>query len=61
MSGLSSRVPGASDGAVAHTGRAADQDILIASARAYVNAINRHLAGGAGAAAAATQRRTQSP
>ena len=46
---------------VTHTGRAADQDILIASARAYVNAINRHLAGGAGAAAAATQRRTQSP
>ncbi len=46
---------------VTHTGRAADQDILIASARAYVNAINRHLAGKAGAAAAATQGRTQSP
>ena len=41
-----------------HTGRAADQDILVASARAYLHAINRHLAGGVGASAAATQERT---
>ena len=31
---------------VAYTGRAADQDVLMASARAYVNAINRYVAGG---------------
>ena len=45
------------DGAT-HTGRASDQDILVASARAYINAINRHVAGAAGASAAATQERT---
>ncbi len=46
---------------ITHTGRAADQDILVASARAYINAINRHVSGKVGAAAAATQGRTQSP
>ncbi len=45
------------DGAT-HTGRAADQDILVASARAYLNAINRHVGGATGATAAATQERT---
>ena len=45
------------DGAT-HTGRAADQDILVASARAYINAINRHVSGATGATAAATQERT---
>ncbi|MCY4619493.1 MAG: 2-isopropylmalate synthase [Chloroflexi bacterium] len=45
------------DGAT-HTGRAADQDILVASARAYINAINRHVSGQTGATAAATQERT---
>ena len=45
------------DGAT-HTGRAADQDILVASARAYINAINRHVGGATGAAVAATQERT---
>ena len=45
------------DGAT-HTGRAADQDILVASARAYINAINRHVGGATGATAAATQERT---
>ena len=45
------------DGAT-HTGRASDQDILVASARAYINAINRHVAGATGASAAATQERT---
>lgn len=44
-----------------HTGRAADQDILVASARAYLNAINRHVAGKVGAAAAITQERRESP
>ena len=43
-----------------HTGRAADQDILVASARAYVNALNRHFAGSAGAAAPQTQRPAES-
>ena len=42
---------------VIHTGRASDQDILVASARAYMNAINRYLTGKAGAKAASTQRR----
>ena len=41
-----------------HVGRAADQDILVASARAYINAINRHVGGQTGATAAATQERT---
>ena len=45
------------DGAT-HTGRASDQDILVASARAYLNAINRHVGGATGATAAATQERT---
>ena len=45
------------DGAT-HTGRASDQDILVASARAYLNAINRHVSGVTGATAAATQERT---
>lgn len=39
-----------------HTGRASDQDILLASARAYLHAINRHVTGAAGAAPSATQR-----
>ena len=43
-----------------HTGRAADQDILVASAQAYVNALNRHFAGSAGAAAPQTQRPAES-
>ena len=46
---------------VIHTGRSADQDILVASARAYINAINRHVAGKVGAAAAITQERRESP
>ena len=41
-----------------HTGRASDQDILVASARAYLNAINRHVAGDVGAQPASTQERT---
>ena len=45
------------DGAT-HTGRAADQDILVASARAYLNAINRHVSGAVGATASTTQERT---
>ena len=43
---------------ITHTGRAADQDILVASARAYVNAVNRYLTGKTGAKAASTQQRT---
>ena len=45
------------DGAT-HTGRASDQDILVASARAYLNAINRHVGGHTGATPAARQERT---
>ena len=37
-----------------YVGRASDQDILVASARAYVNAINRYLTGKGGAKRAAT-------
>lgn len=44
-----------------HTGRSADQDILVASARAYLNAINRSVAGKVGAAASVTQERRESP
>jgi 2-isopropylmalate synthase len=43
---------------VTYTGRASDQDILVASARAYVNAVNRFLTGTTGARASVTQRRT---
>ena len=43
---------------VTYTGRASDQDILVASARAYVNAVNRYLTGKVGASASVTQRRT---
>ena len=43
---------------VTHTGRASDQDILIASARAYVNAVNRFLSGKTGAKASVLQHRT---
>ncbi len=38
-----------------HTGRAADQDILIASARAYMNAVNRAVTGKVGAQPANAQ------
>ena len=38
-----------------HSGRAADQDILVASARAYVNAINRAVTGKVGAKPANAQ------
>ncbi len=41
-----------------YTGRALDQDILVASARAYVNAVNRYLTGKVGARPSVTQRRT---
>ena len=41
-----------------YTGRASDQDILIASARAYMTAINRYLTGTVGARSAGTQQRT---
>jgi 2-isopropylmalate synthase len=43
---------------VTYTGRAADQDILVASARAYVNAVNRFLTGKVGAKVSVPQRRT---
>ena len=43
---------------VTYTGRALDQDILVASARAYVNAVNRYLTGKVGARPSVTQRRT---
>ncbi len=38
-----------------YSGRASDQDILVASARAYMNAVNRYLTGKTGAKAASTQ------
>ena len=41
-----------------YTGRASDQDILIASARAYINAINRYLSGKNGAKATSGIERT---
>ena len=41
-----------------YTGRASDQDILVASARAYMNALNRYFTGKAGAKSASTQERT---
>jgi 2-isopropylmalate synthase len=41
-----------------YTGRASDQDILVASARAYMNALNRYFTGKAGAKPASTQGRT---
>ena len=43
---------------ITFTGRASDQDILVASARAYVHAVNRYLTGTVGAKASVTQRRT---
>ena len=39
------------------TGRASDQDVLVASARAYMNAINRYMTGKTGAKPASTQAR----
>ena len=42
---------------VTYTGRASDQDILVASARAYMNAVNRYLTGKVGAKAASRQER----